>query len=80
LHGDGVPSAGERQRHRWPEKHQRDGRWFSREAAAEAVAETGLREAIQRFDAAQSRSGAPASDEPQGADPDPHRAAAPGAE
>ena len=33
----------------WPERHQRETRWFSREEAAEAVAEPGLRDLILSF-------------------------------
>jgi predicted phosphate transport protein (TIGR00153 family) len=34
---------------RWPERHQRDWRWFSREEAAAAVAEPGLRDLLLGF-------------------------------
>lgn len=33
----------------WPERHQRETRWFSREEAADAVAEPGLRDLILGF-------------------------------
>lgn len=37
------------QRKRWPEQHQRDGRWFSVEGAAQAVREEGLQRLIRSF-------------------------------
>jgi len=45
-----FPFHVEQQRKRWPEQDERDGRWFSLEDAAAAVAEAELSEAIRRFD------------------------------
>ena len=33
----------------WPERHEREWRWFTKEEAAEAVAEDGLKDLIRRF-------------------------------
>lgn len=35
---------------RWPERHERETRWFSREEATEAVEEEGLKQIIRGFD------------------------------
>ena len=42
------------QRDRWPEQHQRDGRWFSVEGAATAVREAGLQQLIRSFGPAEA--------------------------
>jgi 8-oxo-dGTP pyrophosphatase MutT (NUDIX family) len=45
----------ERQLHDWPEKDQRETRWFDAEEAAEMVEEGGLAEIIDRFSGSCSR-------------------------
>ncbi len=46
-----FPMAVEDQVRKWPEMHQREGRWFSLEEAAEAVDEPGLSEIMLGFSA-----------------------------
>jgi 8-oxo-dGTP pyrophosphatase MutT (NUDIX family) len=41
------------QRKRWPEKDQRDGRWFSLEQAAALVDEPGLKDILHAFEPAE---------------------------
>ncbi len=46
-----YPFAVTTQRKRWPEQHQREGRWFSAEEAANAVREEDLQRLIRSFGA-----------------------------
>lgn len=46
-----FPLAFERQLDEWPERHQREARWFAPEAAAAAVDEPALKALILRFGA-----------------------------
>ena len=50
-----FPLKVERQRKSWPERHERDLRWFTVAEAAEAVDEPELRELIGAFSAATGR-------------------------